>query len=78
MYTSTQQVDDMWDDYFSKGDATRERYACQIEDARRGVLIEQEHHDYMCKVWDAGFGTDQDAYEDYLKRLDEYSTRIYL
>lgn len=78
MYTSTQQADDMWDDYFAKSDAVSERYACQIQDARLEASIEQEHHDYMCKVWDAGFGTDQDAYEAYLRRLEEYSTRTYL
>ena len=78
MYTSTQQVDDMWDDYFSKGDAVRERYACQIEDAKREALIEQEYHDYMNKVYHAGFGQDSDAYEAYWNRMSEYSTRTYL
>ena len=75
MYSSTQQVDDMWDDYFAAGDAVRERYACQIEDARREALIEQEMQEYYSKVWDAGFGTDDEAYEAYWKRTIEYGQK---
>ena len=68
----------MWDDYFASTDATKERYACQLQDARNETSIEQEHNDYMCKVWAAGFGTCSESYEAYWKRLDDYSTRIYL
>ena len=78
MYSSTQQVDDMWEDYFAKSDSIRERYACQIEDARQEALIEQEHQEYMNQVWESGFGTDCDAYEAYWKRLNEYSTRCHI
>lgn len=61
----------------SRYDDTRERYACQIEDARREVLIWQEQQEYYTKVWEAGFGTDWEAYDAYWTRLEEYSTRRY-
>ena len=55
---SLQQQLEAQEDFYSRQDAIRERYACQIEDARREALIEQEMHDYYDKVWNAGFGTD--------------------
>lgn len=72
MYTSTQQADDAWNDYFAGSDSIRERYACQLEDARREVMIEEEMHSYYNKVWESGFGTDCDAYEAYWKRTLDY------
>ena len=60
------------EEFYSKQDALRERYACQIEDARREALIWQEEQEYMTKVWDAGFGTDHEAYEAYWRRTFEY------
>lgn len=63
--------------YGARYDNIRERYACQIEDARREALIEQEMEDYYSKVWDAGFGTDCEEYEAYWTRLKEYATRCY-
>lgn len=76
MYSSTQQVDDMWEEYFSRSDAIRERYACQLEDIKNETLIEQEYHDYMNRVQAAGYGTDSDAYEAYWKRLECYYNDI--
>jgi len=56
----------------SENDDKRERYACQLEDIRNEALIEQEHHEYMNRVWEAGYGTDADAYEAYWTRTLKY------
>lgn len=69
---SLQQQLEAQEDFYSRQDAIRERYACQIQDARREALIEQEMHDYYDKVWNAGFGTDVEEYEAYWKRTFEY------
>ena len=71
MFTRAQQLE-VEEEFFSRQDALRERYACQIEDARRESMIEQEYTEYMTRVWDAGFGTDDAAYEAYWKRTLEY------
>lgn len=71
MFSRAQQLE-VEEEFYASQDAIRERYACQIEDARREALIEQEMHDYYNKVWDAGFGTDCEAYEAYWKRTFEY------
>ena len=54
-------------------DDTRERYACQIEDARQEELIWQEEQEYMTRVRNAGFGTNDEAYEASWKRTLEYA-----
>ena len=71
MFSRAQQLE-AEEEFYSKQDAPRERYACQIEDARREALIWQEEQEYMTKVWDAGFGTDHEAYEAYWRRTFEY------
>lgn len=78
MYTSTQQVDDRWEEYFSKSDSQRERFSAELLDIKMDDLQQQWYNEYMTKVWDAGFGTDDDAYEAYWKRLNEYSTRCHI
>ena len=78
MYTSTQQVDDHLEHEFgARYDDVRERYACQLQEARQEALNYQWEQEYMTQVWDAGFGTDDVAYEAYWKRLEEYSSRVY-
>ena len=72
MFSRAQQLE-AEEEFYAKQDAIRERYACQIEDARREALIEQEYHDYMIKVWDAGYGDDSDAYEASWRRTFEYA-----
>ena len=67
MFSRAQQLE-VEEEFYAKQDAIRERYACQIEDARREALIEQEMHDYYNKVWAAGFGDDCEAYEAYWER----------
>lgn len=72
MYSSTQQVDDRWDDYFAASDATRERYASELADIKADNHMRQWHEEYMTKVWDAGHGTDEDAYEAAWVRTIKY------
>ena len=71
MFSRAQQLEAQ-EDFFSSQDSIRERYACQIEDARREALIEQDMQEYYSKVWDAGFGTDCEAYEAYWTRVFRY------
>lgn len=71
MFTRARQLE-AEEEFYAGQDAIRERYACQIEDARREALIEQEHQDYMNKVWLAGYGDDQDEYEAYWTRTLKY------
>ncbi len=77
MYSSTQQVDDMWDDYFAAGDAIRERYAAELADLKADDLAQEAHDEYMNRVWESGFGSDWFAYEEYWKRLDKYAQDHY-
>lgn len=71
MFSRAQQLETE-EEFYSKQDATRERYACQIEDARRESLIWQEEQEYMTKVREAGYGTDHEAYEACWKRTLQY------
>ena len=67
---------DALDEEFSRLDDIRERYHREIEDIKHEGLVEQEWHEYMNKVWAAGYGEDVDAYEAYWKRtLEYYETR---
>ena len=49
-------------------DDIRERYASEIADMRAYEESEREHYEYMQKVYEAGFGEDDEAYEAYWKR----------
>ena len=71
MFSRAQQLE-VEEEFYAKQDAIRERYACQIEDARHEALIWQEEQEYMTKVWEAGFGIDFEEYEAYWKRTFEY------
>lgn len=71
MFSRAQQLE-VEEEFYARQDAIRERYACQIEDARREMLIHQEEQEYMTKVWEAGFGTDYEEYEAYWKRALQY------
>ena len=72
MYSSSQQVEDAWDDYFAKSDSIRERYAAELKDLQMYELSEREHYEYLWKVQEAGFGDDYEEYEAYWKRALEY------
>lgn len=71
MFSRAQQLE-VEEEFYTRQDAIRERYACQIEDARRDALIQQEMQEYYNKIWNAGFGTDFEAYEAYWERTLEY------
>ena len=71
MFSRAQQLE-VEEDFYSKQDAIRERYSAELRDLRVNDLIEQEYTEYMTKVWDAGFGTDHEAYEASWKRTLEY------
>ena len=60
------------EEHFAKQDDIRERYASESRDLRVNDLIEQEHTEYMTKVWDAGYGTDHEAYEACWTRTLQY------
>tara|TARA_Y100000310_G_C20056271_1_gene522875 strand:+ start:131 stop:373 length:243 start_codon:yes stop_codon:yes gene_type:complete len=59
--------EEAWDDYFAKSDAIRERYASEIEDMRHDDEAEREYYDYLYKVKEAGFETEEE-YEAYWQR----------
>ena len=53
-------------------DDIRERYASEIRDLEIDNLMTQCHHEYMQKVYDAGYGDDADGYEAEWKRTEAY------
>lgn len=53
-------------------DDVRERYASEIADMRHWAAAEAEHDEYMQKVYEAGFGDDDEAYDAWWKRSMEY------
>ena len=71
MFDSWERREEMWDDYFAKDDAIRERYWREAEDMRNESLMSDEYQEYMQKVYDAGFGEDWKEYEAYWKRIQE-------
>lgn len=73
MFDEQERMNEMWDDYFAKDDAIRERYWREAEDMRNESLMSDEYQEYMQKVYDAGFGTDADEYEAQWKRSLEYA-----
>ena len=60
-------------EFSAQYDDVRERYSAEIRDLEMYAKSEEEHHEYMSKVYQAGFGDDSDAYEDYFKQLDKDS-----
>ena len=77
MLSSYEQYQEHLDhEYGAQYDNIRERYACQIQEARMEALIWREEQEYYSKVWDAGYGTDVDEYEAYWKRLEQYYNDI--
>lgn len=59
-------------EFGARYDDVRERYASEIRDLQMFAESEQEHYEYMQKVYDAGFGEDWEAYEAMWKRTLEY------
>ena len=75
MFDEQERMNEMWDDYFAKGDAIRERYASELEDLRQDELQTQAYYDYMQRVHDAGFGDNAEAYEaDWARAIEYYDS----
>ena len=72
MFDEQERMNEMWDEYFAKDDAIRERYWREAEDMRNESLMSDEHQEYMQKVYDAGFGEDWKEYEAQWKRSLDY------
>ena len=58
-------------------DDVRERYASEIQDMKHWAEAEAEHDEYMQKVYEAGFGDDDDAYEAWWERSINYATSLF-
>jgi glutathionyl-hydroquinone reductase len=68
--------DDWHDEHFANQSASHERHLQQIRDMMDMSVVEQEYHDYMNRVHDAGFGCDSDAYESHWDRLFRYYEKL--
>ena len=53
-------------------DDVRERYASEIRDLEIDNRMTAWHNEYMQKVYDAGYGDDDQAYEASWKRSEAY------
>ena len=73
MITSREQYEERWDEYFASSDSVRERYAAELADIKADNIQQQWYDEYMTKVWNAGYGTDDNAYEDAWKRTFDYA-----
>ena len=73
MLLASEQLQEHLDHEFgAQYDDVRERYASEIQDMRNYEESEREHDEYMQKVYDAGFGDDDRAYEASWKRTTAY------
>jgi len=59
-------------EFGARYDDVRERYASEIRDLEIDNLMTNEHNEYMQKVYDAGYGDDDRAYEANWKRTIAY------
>jgi hypothetical protein len=50
MHEEQERMNEMWDEYFAKDDAIRERYWQEAEDMRNESLMSDEHQAYMQQV----------------------------
>jgi hypothetical protein len=76
MQDSWEQREEMWDDYFAKSDAIRERYASELEDLKADSLAYEEEMRYRQTIIDAGYPATlegMDEYEASWKRTFEYA-----
>ena len=73
MLLASQQLQEHLDHEFgAQYDDVRERYASEIQDMRNYEESEREHDEYMQKVYDAGYGEDDRAYEANWERTIAY------
>ena len=70
-----QQQEHLEHEFGAQYDSVRERYASELKDMQINDMIEADHHEYMQKVYDAGFGDDCEAYEESWKRTIEQAER---
>ena len=76
MQDSWEQREEMWNDYFAKDDAIRERYANELEDIKAMEQADFYEMEYRQLVTEAGFPDTlegMDEYEASWKRLFEYA-----
>ncbi len=76
MQDSWEQREEMWDDYFAKDDAIRERYAAELEDIKAMERADLYEMEYRHLVTEAGFPDTlegMDEYEAIWKRTFEYA-----
>ena len=74
----SQYQEHMDHEFGAQYDDVRERYSAEIKDLEMYAKSEEEHYEYMGKVYEAGFGDDSEAYEDYFKQLDKDSQEFKL
>tara|TARA_R100000664_G_C2664430_1_gene79191 strand:+ start:63 stop:296 length:234 start_codon:yes stop_codon:yes gene_type:complete len=72
MFDEQERMNEMWDEYFAKGDAIRERYASERLDMEADEQAEREYYDYLYKVKEAGFDSEEE-YEASWKRQEQYA-----
>ena len=60
-------------EFGARYDDVRERYSAEIRDLEIDNLMTECHYEYMQKVYDAGYGDDDRAYEANWKRTIEYA-----
>ena len=71
-----EQREEMWDDYFAKSDATRERYAAEYEDIKAMELADRYEEEYRYRVTEAGYPDTLEGHNEYeaaWKRAFEYA-----
>lgn len=67
MVSSKDKWFEAWDDYYAKS----ERYRRELTEAMQEHLIHEKHMDYIHKVEQSGFDSEQE-YEAYWKRAFKY------
>jgi len=71
MISSKDKWFEAWDDYYAKSDAKSERYHRELSEAMQEHLIHEEYMDYLHKVEQSGFDSEEE-YEAYWKRAFKY------
>jgi len=72
MFDEQERMNEMWDEYFAKDDAIRERYASERLDIEAEEQSEREYYNYLHKVQEAGFDSAEE-YEASWKRQEQYA-----
>lgn len=76
MQDSREQREEMWDDYFAKDDAIRERYASELEDIKAMEQADFYEMEYRHLVTEAGFPDTLEGMNEYeasWKRIFDYA-----